>query len=417
MPELARAAVRAAVEAELTRDAPRLTLRRTAGRVLVAGSGADPAERQRLLDQVAALGARADELASAEPLLPVADVQAALRRVATTEALAALSPDRLVRLAAAASRAAAASAQLELHPRGMPSDRALRLGRGALLGADELTTAEVQRRIAARFPDAEPLPDRPALDEVLGSADVALEWDERAERWRAPSRAPLVDLTSHASSTRFATRADPLRSAAPSDPAVVEARAFSERLRASADAGGLLVLMTSPRRLVAAGERLRRLPVHAIDVDALVLEQLRLRAEARRVRWDRVLGADAALPGHPDWTKLTTLVREAMQGVEAAITERDGVVLLEHVGLLARYGEVGLIERLRAATQNGAALRGVWVLVPADRQSDRPQIDGTPIPILGPNERVRMPSSWIAARDGSFEQDGRAVVPSTGGRT
>jgi hypothetical protein len=302
--------------------------------------------------------------------------------VATAPALAVLPPDRLVALAAAASRSAAASARLELHPDGMEPARAIALARGTLLGADALTIEEVQRRVASRFPAAAPLPGRPGLDALLEAASVELRWDERTEHYQAPAPTPILDLTSHRSSTRVTALA-----------------AGNERLHAAAAAGGLLVLMTEPRRLVAAGGALRQLPVHPIDVDALVLTALRERAEARGVRWERVLLADAARPGQPDWTRLITLVREASRQVESTIAAHEGVVLLEHVGLLARYGEVGMIERLRAATQDGAALRGLWVLVPADKQTDRPSIGGVPIPVLGPNERLRIPKTWLAVAE------------------
>jgi hypothetical protein len=214
LPVLGRAAVRAAVETELSREAPRFTQRRAGDRVLLANVGEDAATRQRCLDYAIRLGHLADELASADTLAGPVEVRARLRAIKPPEPFRGLTPERLVTLAAEASTSAAVSARLELHPRGMAAQRAVALGRGALLGADRLAAEEVRRRIAARFPDAEPLPERPALDRVLSGAGVELRWNAREAAYVLPQRVALTDLTSHASSldrlaTAGATRLPP----------------------------------------------------------------------------------------------------------------------------------------------------------------------------------------------------------------
>jgi hypothetical protein len=87
-----------------------------------------------------------------------------------------------------------------------------------------------------------------------------------------------------------------------------------------------------------------------------------------------------------------------MPAVEDHIAGVTGTVLLEHVGLLARYDQLGTFDRLRARIMDGAPLRGCWTLVPADDQSDRPAIDGRAIPVLTPNEWARIPPAWLANR-------------------
>jgi len=395
---LARAAVRAATEVELARDEPRIAQRRSAGgRVLLASAGDDADERQRALDHAVRLGDVADELAAAQSLAGSPDVVARLRRITPPAAIAALPQDRLVQLAAAASATAAVSARLEIHPRGLPAERALALGRAALLGTDRLTPEEIRRRIAARFPDAQRLPQRPALDRLLRDGGFELEWDEQEGVYVVPRRLAVTGLTSYESSlSRLATAATTPRPARVVDPEVAEAQGFEARLRAAKSDGGMLTLMAFPQDLAAASGELARLGVTRIDVDALVLRQFHAAADDLEVRWDLVLRADGADRSSQDWTNLTRLVQQAMPSVEEQIAATAGAALLDNVGLLARYGELALIDRLRARILKGdAALTACWTLIPADDQAQLPAVDGVPVPVLTPNEWARVPRSWL----------------------
>jgi serine/threonine protein kinase len=226
LPTLARAAVRAAVEAEVAREEPRLAFRRSGARVLVTLTHDDAAATQRALDYALRLGEAADRVADADTLMATTEVRTALRAVRVPDGLEPLSSERLVSLAAAASRGAAPSARLELHPRDMSAEQTLRLGRGALMGAEQLTVEALHRRVAARFPQAPPLPDRPELDTALDAAGVELRWT--GERYEVPGRAPVTDLTSHRSLTRMSTAAT-TRLPSPADPQLVEALAFERR--------------------------------------------------------------------------------------------------------------------------------------------------------------------------------------------
>jgi serine/threonine protein kinase len=394
LPALARAAVRSAIEAELAaREEPRFAYRRSGAKVLVAAAGGDRAADQRALDYVLRLGDAADRIAAADTLLATTEVRAALRVVTVPDGQAPLSPERLVTLAAAASRSAAASARLELHPRGMDPERALRLGRGALLGADALTVEELQRRISARFPEAAPLPDRPALDAALGAAGLDLVWNGTA--YEAPGRPVVSDLTSHRSSeTRLGTAAMSWQPSS-TDPQVVAARSFETRLQHAARDGGLLVLMTSPHRVEHAAAELPRFAVTSLDLDALLIAELKRCALELGADWDRVVAADAARDGN-DWNRLGALVARAVPRVEERLVGVDGTVALRHLGMLTRYGHFDLVERLRDRLRTDDPLRGLWLLVGADGQRERPLVDGRPVPILTPNEVARIPSSWLS---------------------
>ncbi len=402
----ARAAVRAAVETEVAMEQPRLAVRRirSDGRVLIAGAGQSTAERQRAADYAARLGAVADELASSDTLPAAAEVAERLRAVRVADAVQ-LTQERLVQLAAAASEHAAVSARLELYPRGMSAARALRLSRGALLGIESISVEEVARRVGARFPEAEPLPARPALDALLTDADVELSFDDRAGRYMAKQNMALTGESSYASPlARLVTAHSPLL-APPHDPEAAQAERFEERLADAVSSGGLLILMADPRYLAEAADELRRFEVTPIDLDDLLIRELHAAADAANVRWDLVLRADASDRSSADRARLNALVDRALPGVEKAIVDTPGTVLLERAGLLARYGKLGLLERLRAAASGEQSFKGAWLLLPADDQVERPTLDGSVIPVITRNEWLRIPIPWLRNLHRAARQD------------
>ncbi|MGI8659559.1 MAG: BREX-2 system adenine-specific DNA-methyltransferase PglX [Thermoleophilaceae bacterium] len=140
---LARAVTRAALEVELARDADaRITQRRHGLRLLIA---ARTETAQVLLDDIIALGPRADALAASDPPLAPSAVIDALREHSTVADAAGMRPSRLVELAAQASDGAAVSPRGELYPVGLSALRALSLAQGALVGASSLTIEELAR--------------------------------------------------------------------------------------------------------------------------------------------------------------------------------------------------------------------------------------------------------------------------------
>lgn len=391
---LVRAATRAATEVELADPGSRLVQRRTAdGRVLFANAGPGA---QELLAYALRLGDTADRLAEVDTLVGPAQVAEVLRSVAVPAEVPLLGQERLVALAAAASCRAAASARLEIYPRGLSAARALSLGRAALLGIDTITPDDLARRIQSRFPAAETLPPRPRLDQLLAEAGLDLTWREPDGPYVAGSREPIEQLTNLDSSIARRTTASVRRTSQRADPAVTEARSFEQHLTTTQVEGGLVVLMAYPRELGRATIELQRLEPTTIDLDVLILRHLHLQAEAAGVSsWEMVLRADAAAPDSADWTRLMTLVARAMPEVEAEIAATPGTVLLINPGLLARYGELGLVDRLRARIAAGGPLRACWLLVLTDDQQERPMVDGRAVPVLGTNEWTRVPRAWL----------------------
>ena len=120
-------------------------------------------------------------------------------------------------------------------------------------------------------------------------------------------------------------------------------------------------------------------------------------AEKAKVDWKVALLADAQ-PGSRDWTNLLRLVELALPEVEAELLATPGTVLLTDPGLLARYDQIAMLERLRERLkkpEEGRALHALWTLVPSNDQSSGPKLQGKAIPVLSPAEWAWTPESWV----------------------
>ena len=86
------------------------------------------------------------------------------------------------------------------------------------------------------------------------------------------------------------------------------------------------------------------------------------------------------------------LVNRTMPIVEQQLTTATRTILLTYPGLLARYDQMPLLERLREKVGRRDGIPGVWLLIPGDHQA---MLDGKAIPILSPGQRTRIPETWI----------------------
>ena len=399
-----------------------------AGRVLVATN-------QDLADYAARLGREADELAAEDPLVPPTRVLERLRAVRAPSGVDPLPDARLVRLAAASSQTAAVSSKQELYPYGMDASRALKLSQQALLGTRRLTVEEIRSRVVGRYPEAARLPDRPALDDLLRAAGIEPDWDETAGAYRTRIPEPLVSSSPSAPLTRRPTQAGP----PPGEvtPEEAQARQFEERLQRALADGSFVAMTVEPRGYARAREELgTRFPLQQVDLEAVFLQALRDVADKAKVKWERVLQADA-VPGSDDWNKLMLLVRRAVPLVEQAIlvtghsslvtghsslvtgqsslvtgdqgqvTEDQGqmtkdqgprTILLIYPGLLARYEQMDLLQRLREKVGRAGGIPGLWMLIASDESTELPVLDGHAVPVVGRAEWARIPEYWLENR-------------------
>ena len=419
---LATAVLRAAVEAESNLETPRFEAHDHAGGAPLIARAAAWADYARQL------GAAADACAAADPLLPPQRVLETLEgvplpaglqgpgSVAAAGSALVLPAGRLLRLAASASRRAALSSRQELYPRGMSALQALRQSLGALVGVRELRPVDLQARVRGRYPEAAALPERPALDRLLEEAGAPLHWDATAAGHDGAYCSALLGRGATAGLTTAFSRL-PTRlshgAAALDDTLLADAAEVEARLQRSRRQGGLLVLTAAPRLAQRAeAELLRRFggtgpgDLQRLSVDALLLAALKAQAAAARVDWSVVLRADAAEPTTRDWLNLQRLVQRTLPGLRAALLDSPGPRLVVNVGLLARYGLMGLVTELEQAAGRPGRTPGAWLLLPTMR-TGLPMVDGQPVPLvnhLQHGHTVALPQAWI-------ENQHRAATP------
>jgi serine/threonine protein kinase len=397
---LAAAISYAVLETEMAREGARYMFSRGQQGVFAVATAslanyyvAAPAARAQYAES---LGAKADELAKADPLLTPMRVVEELQAVPQPEGDPKMTPDRILRLAAAASRTAALSSRLELYPRGMEAARALKLGAGSLVGPRMIKVQEVQQRIASRYPQAEPLPGRPLLDELLRDAGIEFDWDSDAFDGHGAYRHRFITPEASPSASTLPRLSTTPQPGLPLSPEAEAAYALEERLRRAVQERRFLILTVAPRYLLRAeGEIVRRFPVVRMSLEALLIQEMKATAAAVGARWEVVVQADAASPESADWRRLQTLVRRAMPAMEQALSRADRPVLLVYPGLLARYDQIQLLEKLRDTCTQSSDAPGFIVLMPSDEQRHMPVLDGKPIPVILASEWARIPEAWL----------------------
>jgi len=394
---LATAVARACAEVERTMAEPRFLVRRDHGRVLVALS-------QELAVYAARLADEADVLADEDPLVPPTRVVQRLREIPLPAEAIVLTDARLVRLAAAASKHAAVSSRQELYPRGMDAARAIKLSQGALYGVPFLTVQQIRDRVCGRYPEAAALPDRPTLDELLRSAGFDFNWDAsgRGGGCYVSRLRDNVAITSGSESfSRLSTSTGQLP-VGEMTPEIADARQFEERLERGIKEGSFLALIVNPKCYERAAEELsERFPVELVDFEGLFVDALRDVAGKAGAKWEAIVNADA-IPGSEPWKKFMVLVKRSMPIIEQRLATAKKTMLLTYPGLLARYDQMPLLERLREKVGRRDGIPGVWMLIPGDNQA---MLDGKAIPIISPGQRARIPEKWIRNEHRALSQE------------
>lgn len=399
----ARACVRAAVEIENRLAVPRWIVRRVdspAGvllaRDVIDEDGTRRLDGQGLADFARRLGREADALAETDPLPTPARVLDALQRVGAPAGVTMPAPNRLSSLAAAVSRGAALSSRLELYPRGMAANRALKLALGALAGARTLNPEQIRARVAGRYPESARLPDRPALDTLLQDAGSELVWRPDADNGRGAYESRFrgfVTVTSGTSHKRTSGQV-----AGTEDWS--DRQDFDQRLRRVLDDRGFLAITVPAHRLAEAEHALASaFSIDPRSLDELLIRHMKAAAAEAGADWQVILRADREPRGSSDWTNLLRLVaHRALPRVRDEMAAAERPVLLTNLGLLARYDQMAFLDGLRDSAGGRDGPPGVWLLVPSDPQESRPLIDGKPVPVFTAAQWARLPGAWLAGR-------------------
>lgn len=400
------AVIQAAVESEVIRQNARFVWHRNVGPLLLiatdqlGSSFLSPAPARAAYAR--ALAARVSALASNESLPATTLVQEELEAIPAPDDDEPMSAERRLRLAVAAAGSVALSSRLELYPKGMPAAQALRLGSGALLGPKRLSVQQLQARIHSRFPHAEPLPDRPALDELLDAAEIPLEWqpasDGQAAGYAPPHRGS--GFTRHSSTLRGTTIAD----GDEHSPEAQSARRFEANLKHALDQGQFQIVTSRPATVERAAQALsQKFQLQRYSLDKLLIDTLHAEANKLKARWDVVLKADATAQDSGDWRKLQALIARVMPVVQQTLFDNPHALLLEHPGLLLRYGKLDLLQRLRDRAHQGGSPARI-LLVPGDPESPAPKLDGVALPIITTADVAVVPRRWLQIQAASTAQ-------------
>ena len=393
----AGAVAAAALEMESAREQCRYRVQRHdasngASTLILATEALDPAliaSMEARADWVRELGKLAEDIAGADPLLPPARVTEALAAAAPPAGVQPLAPDRILHLAVQSSTHAAISSRGELYPPGMTAERAAKLGASSLLGPTKLSEQDIRKRVASRYPEAEPLPGRPSLDDLLEKAGLRLEWDEPTRTYRSP-----VARSSNASS------ASTVRSSAHGEDGADDAVSLDERLGRVVKTHGFLALSVSPRHLSRVERYLAAaLALAPFSLEAGLIRHMKSVAAELGADWKVVVAADAEPVGSKHRRNLDQLVRRAVPGLAHEVATAPEPLLLTHPGLLARYRQLDVLANVQEACQRGMAPAARLLCIAADDSVNMPVIDGQALPVVFSAAWMRPGRAWLARRE------------------
>jgi hypothetical protein len=321
------------------------------------------------IDWVRQLADVADRLAQQQPIAARATALEALRSVTAPERPAALTDDRLLRVAAASSKGASVGGRGEIYPRGLGAAEAIRLTLAGISAARlKLTPELLQARVAGRFPQAEPIPARPTLDAIVTDIDPALTWNGTSYGSTQSTSGSLLP-TEHAHTILGGHLIGPAHDE------------IDVRLRASLTSSGYLTLTVHPKRQHRAIQLLaERYGVQIVNVTDVLLTSARDLAASSGVDWQFLLNVDALEPGSLDRTQLDRFVGTALDNVMPDLLANPEPLLLTEAAPLGRYHQQRWLSDLADLATPRPAAR--WVLLPHRDSAGVPSLDNhVPAPL------------------------------------
>ena len=330
---------------------------------------------QKLADYAERLGHTADELADVDPLPAPARAIEALQAVTVPAGVARPAANRLPGLAAAVSSRAALSSRLEIYPRGMAAERALRLALGRACGGPHAHAGgdPGARRVAlpGRGAAARAARSRRATATRRAANCAGIPGGGRRAGRLPLAAPPFRDGVPRRPATRappVARRGSPRRGSA----AWGDTEAFDQRLRRALENRAFLALTVSPRRLAATPNApwRRAFAIDPHSADELLIRHMKAAAREAGADWRIVLRADrGARAAAPTGATLMRLVgHRALPRVSAELAASPRPVLLTNLGLLARYDQMAFLDGLRDSAGRTDGPPGVWLLVTCDAQ-------------------------------------------------
>jgi len=337
-----------------------------------------------------ALGAKADDLASAEPLLSPGGALFQLRAVVADGGFASLGDEVLVALAVAASKSAAKSARLEIYPRGMAHNRALDLCLSAL-PPTKLDPKDLANIVAAGYPEAEALPEGQLLRDLLVARSYLFDagtgkFNRRSVSQPTMTMGPVTRAaTTH---TGHREKIDP------------DAQEFARDIEVRQKRGSFCVLEVQPAYArQAAGELARRFSVRPISIENRLILAMEALAGENEIDVATAFAADRAGPAGADWSLLRTLMEQAAERVATELNAQTKPMVLTDPGLLARFGLSRFLKQLvEHARQDDSP--AIFLVLPSAEDAGGGvrvphPIGDLAIPLTSPAQHLRVPMSWI----------------------
>jgi serine/threonine protein kinase len=402
---LAAICVRAAVETEERRESARIASRRltpSGGQTIEAPvivaltnageEGTAPAAED-LFIYAELVGMAADALASRDPLPGVTEIRQVLREEPTAEHAMRLSDHDLVLLAAAASANAAATPRLELYPRSLPAERAVKISQVGSI-AEGAFADDLVRRVLARFPDLD-TPNRPTpgtITELLKNLgyDVVRGSDSRL----------YLSSSTQVSGTSGSRSRAPARPT-PSTATAEAAEHAAARLTQARERGGFIALKAPIRDAVAIHHAVAAFDgVTSVNVTTEFVRTLRaVVAKRGRPKWKTVLDADSPDASPTARTGFADLLQETWTRLEEHIRAvgNSGIVLLHEATPIARYtGGIELLAKLTVAARDAdESPAGLWLLCPMEDPQSPPQLDRVTVSVIpGDAEQLYVPGEF-----------------------
>ena len=127
---------------------------------------------------------------------------------------------------------------------------------------------------------------------------------------------------------------------------------FDQRLHRAFENHAFLALTVSARRLADAERALvSALSIDLRSLDEVLIRHMKAAAADAGADWSVVLRADRGPQGSSDWANLMHLVvHRTLPRVRAELAAAECPVLLNNLGLLARYDQMTFLDDLRDST-------------------------------------------------------------------
>jgi serine/threonine protein kinase len=341
------------------------------------------------------LGHAADQLAQRQVLASPGEVARLLRsKIEKGTAFETVTDEQLTAWAAQASQIAARSSRLEIYPKKLPASRALELSSPVLTGS--LTPDRVLTLVSTRYPEADPLPQRPELDALL--LPFGLKWSPIEQVYARPgdNSRSLHSVSYTVLPTSLGTLTSSQREI---NPEVVEIRDFEDKMRSALQEHKLRVLCVSKSFAARTALSLRDVfGLTLVDLDKLLTQQLFGYMKADGIEEANVFNTDRVGEDSEEWSELKGVVTKVANGVATKLFPVTQPTLLVQPGLIARFELKQFVLRMVEAAQSRQTA-ACFLLVPGPEQFDVPRINGHfSLSGLSPADAVWVPHTWISNR-------------------